>query len=113
MIGRCHCGRVVFRIRKEPPAVAGRCNCSFCVRRGWVGSAASLEEFELLEGEEALRCYRFGAGRSQNWFCSVCGIHTHFLNTCDEPHDIKYNLACIDEVDLDALEIFSIDGRSY
>jgi hypothetical protein len=113
VIGRCHCRRVVFRIAKEPPAVAGRCNCSFCSRRGWIGSATALDEFELLQGEDVLRCYRFGEGRSQNWFCSVCGIHTHFLNTYDDPPDIKFNLACCDEVDLDALQIVHIDGRSY
>lgn len=43
----------------------------------------------------------------------MCGIHTHFLNTYDDPHDVEFNLACCDEVDLDALQIVHIDGRSY
>jgi len=113
MIGNCHCGRVVFRVSKDVPKVGGRCNCSFCSRRGWIGSSATLGEFELVQGQEVLCSYRFGQGRSQNFFCGECGIHTHFLNTYDDPPDYKFNLACCEEVDLSALEIVHINGKSY
>ena len=113
VIGKCHCGRVVFRVNKDVPTIGGRCNCSFCSRRGWIGSSAALHEFELIQGQEVLRCYRFGLGRSQNFFCGVCGVHTHFFNTYDDPPDYKYNLACCKEVELSELKIVYIDGRSY
>jgi hypothetical protein len=113
MIGKCHCGRVVFRVNKEIPTAGGRCNCSYCSRRGWIGSAASVDEFELLQGKEALKSYRFGTGTAEHFFCGVCGIHTHFFQTYEEPHDYKFSLACCEEVDLDGLEITYIDGRSF
>ena len=113
MIGKCHCGRVVFEVQADPPSRGGRCNCSYCSRRGWIGGIASLDEFELVRGEAVLRCYRFGAGRSYNYFCGVCGIHTHFYNVYDDPPDYKYNLACCEDVDLEGLEIVHIDGKSF
>ena len=113
MIGRCHCGRVVFHVDLDAPDGGGVCNCSFCRRRGWTGHAARLDQFRVLAGHDLLRCYRFGPGNSHNWFCGECGIHTHFLNTYDDPPDIRFSLGCCDDVDLDALHIHHIDGKAF
>ncbi len=77
MTGRCHCGAVEFRV-PEVPGGAVRCNCSYCVRRGWYTGYAEVEAFELVRGAEALRAYRFGSGTTEHFFCGECGIHTHF-----------------------------------
>jgi len=43
----------------------------------------------------------------------MCGIHTHFYNTYDDPPDCKCNLACCEDIDLASLEIIHIDGKSF
>ncbi len=113
MIGKCHCGRVVFRVDKPPPARGGRCNCSLCARRGWVAESASVDEFELLQGQDVLRSYRFAAGTTENFFCSVCGIHTHFFQRYREPYNYKFNPACCEGVEVDKLEVSWLDGRAF
>lgn len=113
MIGKCHCGRVVFEVKRDLPTRGARCNCSYCSRRGWIAGVASVDEFELVEGDGFLEYYQFGGGTSYNYFCGVCGVHTHFYNTYDDPHDYKYNLACCEDVDLENLEITHIDGKSF
>jgi hypothetical protein len=112
MIGKCHCGRVVFEV-KTVPIRAGRCNCSYCSRRGWLGTKARVADFELRSGRESLRSYRFGAGTTENLFCSECGIHTHFYSTYTDPPHYAYNLACCDGLDLEKLEVVFIDGKSF
>jgi hypothetical protein len=112
MIGTCHCGRVAFAV-KAKPTVAFACNCSYCSRRGWHHAYADVAEFELLRGEEFLSLYRFGAGTTANYFCRVCGIHTHFYSTYDDRPHFAYSLACCDEADIAAVEIKQIDGKSF
>lgn len=109
--GRCHCGALEFRVA-ELPTVAVRCNCSYCVRRGWYTGYSSVEEFELVKGAEALRSYRFAAGTTENFFCGECGIHTHFYTTYTDPPRYAYSLACIDELDVFSLELQHIDMKS-
>ena len=112
LTGSCHCGRVAFEV-KTPPAKAYTCNCSYCARRGWHHAYASEEQFSLLRGADALSTYRFGAGTTANYFCSVCGIHTHFFSTYGERPHYAYSLACCEGVDLSTLEVEPIDGRSF
>ena len=112
MVGRCHCGAVVFEVSKVPTAAA-RCNCSYCARRGWFGNKASLDQFKLLSGRDSLRSYRFGAGTTEHFFCGTCGIHTHFYSTYTDPPHYAYNLACCEGVEPEKLRRIEIDGRSF
>jgi len=112
MIGTCHCGRVAFEI-KTPPKKAFTCNCSYCSRRGWRHAYAEPQDFALLRGEDVLSTYRFGAGTTANYFCSRCGIHTHFFSTYRERPHYAYSLACCDALDPGSLEVEAIDGRSF
>jgi hypothetical protein len=58
--GSCHCGAVRFRFRSEEITSGCRCNCSICIRRGVVMSSRYFtpDEFELLDGKEALTVYQ-------------------------------------------------------
>lgn len=112
MIGTCHCGRVAFDVKVEP-TIAFTCNCSYCIRRGWHHAYAEMGEFVLLRGDDVLSNYHFGTATTVNYFCRVCGIHTHFYSAYGEHPHFAYNLACCDEVDVAALEIRPIDGRSF
>jgi hypothetical protein len=112
MIGKCHCARVVFEVRVKP-TVAFTCNCSYCIRRGWNHAYAEVGDFALVLGKDVLSSYRFGAGATTNYFCSVCGIHTHFYSTYGDHPRYAYCLGCCEEIDIASLEIKHIDGRSF
>lgn len=121
--GSCHCGAVRFKLRSEEITAGRRCNCSFCIRKGSVMSAAyyAPEELEGLEGMASLRCYRFGDEHVNHWFCERCGIGPfHTIAGLPEDYDgpakpgyYRINLGCVHELDATALEIELIDGRSF
>jgi len=67
----------------------------------------------MISGQDYLKCYRFGAGATENFFCSNCGIHTHFYSTCTDPPRYAYNIACCDNIDIERLEVKYTDGRSF
>src|SRR6516225_12153003 len=62
--GRCHCGRVRFRIRADLGTI-GECNCSICTKKGILHLPVTLDRFELLCGEGELTTYRFNTGTAQ------------------------------------------------
>jgi hypothetical protein len=112
--GRCHCGAVRFRFASDEITRGIKCNCSICVRRGAVRSTAYIppEDFEALEGLEALTLYLWGDRMVNHWFCRTCGIHP-FSDATAKPGHYRVNLGCVDGVDVFALEVNLIDGRSY
>jgi len=119
----CHCGCVPFRFRSEQITEGRRCNCSICVRKGIVTSPRYYQpaEIENLEGESFLTVYRFGDKDVDHHFCRICGIcpfHTvaKIPPTCTgpaRPEDYRINLGCVQELDVYALDIQMIDGRSF
>ena len=70
------------------------------------------EDIELLEGRDALEVYLFGDRMVNHHFCRTCGVHP-FHDPVARPGFLRFNLGCVDGVDLGALEIELIDGRSY
>lgn len=108
--GSCHCGAVQFRFQ-SPPIVSGwRCNCSLCRRGPAVMSTRQLapEDFELLQGEEALSLYRFGTRGVGQRFCKHCGIYV-FHDDAAHPGHFRVNLGCVEGVDLLTLPVSIID----
>ncbi len=99
-----------------------RCNCSICVRKGAVMSTAyhRPEDFDELVGTEHLAIYRFGDGGVDHCFCRTCGIFPYLVvrsvppayDGPARPGDRRVNLGCLDGVDVFALSVEIIDGRS-
>jgi hypothetical protein len=112
--GHCHCGAVRFRFRSEELTEGRRCNCSICIRRGAVMSARYVppDDFEELVGLEALCVYQFGDHDVSHYFCKTCGIYPFHDGTA-KPGHYRVNLGCIDGVDVLALPVVIIDGRSF
>ena len=112
--GRCHCGAVRFRFRSEEITAGRRCNCSICIRKGAVMSTRYIppEDFEAVEGLEALSVYRWGDRDVNHYFCKTCGIFP-FADGPAKPRHYRVNLGCIDELDPLGLAVDVIDGRSY
>ena len=72
----CHCGSVRFSFKSEEITKGCRCNCSICIRKGIVTSAAYLppENIEQLQGMSSLALYQFGDKDVNHYFCQTCGM---------------------------------------
>lgn len=121
--GSCHCRAVRFKIRSEEIRTGCRCNCSICIRKGIVMSSKYVtpDDFDLLEGKDALLVYQFDDKDVNHYFCKTCGI-CPFSGVASVPATYqgpakpgyrRVNLGCIEGLDPLALEILIIDGRSF
>ena len=111
MEGGCHCGRVRFRVRADLSRVT-ECNCSMCRRKGFLHLIIAPEQFELLQGREALTTYTFNTGVAKHTFCRHCGIHPFYVPRSD-PDKIDVNARCLNDVDLAAIAPKKFDGRNW
>jgi hypothetical protein len=109
--GGCHCGRVRFRITASLSRVT-YCNCSMCAKKGFLHLIVSPDRFALISGKDALTTYRFNTGTAQHTFCSNCGIHPFYVPRSD-PDKIDVNVRCLDDVNLEALDIKVFDGQHW
>jgi hypothetical protein len=111
MTGGCHCGRVRFRVTAGLDNVT-YCNCSICTKKGFLHLIVPPEQFEFLQGADALATYQFNTGTAKHTFCRACGIHAFYVPRSD-PDKIDVNVRCLDDVDLSAIPIKSFDGRNW
>lgn len=110
--GACHCGRVRFRLQTEEPlGPYFRCDCSLCSRKGAVMGEAARESLAIIAGAEDLALYTWNTGEAQHFFCKVCGIYTHHVMRGDTER-IGVNMACIEGVDVYALQDVVVGGGS-
>ncbi|MCA8881741.1 MAG: GFA family protein [Rhodobacteraceae bacterium] len=94
----CHCGAVELRVRlKDGFRTAGRCDCSFCRRRGAITVSVPLDGLTIVRGAADLTLYTFGTHTAQHHFCRHCGIYTHHRRRSD-PTEYGVNAAAIDDV---------------
>lgn len=118
----CHCGAVRFRFRSEEITTGLRCNCSICVRKGGVVSSRYYkpESFAEIVGADTLGVYRFGDEDMSHHFCPTCGVSPFQIvaklpTSYDGPAKIgdrRINLGCVHDLDVFALEIAFVDGKS-
>ena len=109
--GGCHCGRVRLRVRGDL-ADASDCNCSICTMKGILHLVVPREQFELLQGENAITTYEFNTGVAKHTFCRYCGIHA-FYTPRSLPDGVSVNIRCLDGVDLDSVRPRPFDGRNW
>jgi|TARA_B100000315_G_scaffold203876_1_gene197045 hypothetical protein len=73
-------------------------------------TTARLTELTIIRGEDQLSLYQWNTKIAKHYFCSVCGIYTHHQRR-SAPDEYGFNVACIEEIDLDALgDIPMTDG---
>lgn len=113
--GHCHCGTV----RWQAPAPAdwdGKsaylCNCSLCRRKQQITLVVPKDDLTLLSGADNLATYQWNKNIARHYFCKTRGVYTHHQRRSD-PDTIGLNLACVDAVDLDALDIGQVDGKQF
>lgn len=70
----CHCGLIRFEFQFPPlksiKVVA--CNCSICVKNGYLLIYPFTKDIVFTRGEEQLKSYRFGSQRKPQKFCPNC-----------------------------------------
>lgn len=110
----CHCGTVVLELDLPDGIVRPlRCNCSMCRRRGAIMGAVPRGGLRVVQGESALKTYRFHTEVACHYFCSNCGIYTHHQRRSN-PEEFGYNLGCLDGVDPYALDPVPVtDGANH
>lgn len=112
--GACHCGRVKFNVKlSDGLRSARRCDCSYCRMRGAVAVSATLADFEITAGKEAVAVYRFNSMAAKHYFCSTCGIYTHHQRRSN-PGQYGVNVACLDGISpFDFEEVPVNDGVNH
>jgi hypothetical protein len=109
--GSCHCGAVAFSVDAEAPKSAISCNCSHCRRKGFLLSFFLPEQFTLKSGKDALKSYFFNKHRIEHQFCTACGCQAFADGIGPDGKAMKaVNLRCVENLDLDALDIQHYDG---
>jgi hypothetical protein len=110
--GSCHCGKVRFEATADLAQVIS-CNCSICSRAGYLLAFVAEDRFRLLSGENDLSDYQFHKRVIHHLFCSTCGVRPFARGTANDGKPMyAVNVRCLDGVDLDALNITKVDGRS-
>ena len=111
--GSCHCGNTKFEIEGDIKQVMS-CNCSICFRKGSLLWFAPREALRLSTPESNLEAYTFNKHVIRHRFCPECGIHPFGEGT--DPKSGKptaaVNVRCIENIDLDALEVKKFNGRA-
>lgn len=111
--GGCHCGAVRFEVDADLAAVGVLdCNCSICVKKGFLHLIVEQANFRLVRGEDALATYRFGTRVAAHRFCATCGVHP-FYTPRSHPDGVDVNVRCIDDIAVDTLRIEPFDGRHW
>lgn len=110
--GGCHCGAVRFQVIVDKYKV-DECNCSICLKKGFLHLIVPPEKFTLLQGAEVLTTYTFNTGVAKHTFCRICGIHSFYVPR-SHPDSFSVNLRCLDGEDiLSRFEIVPFDGANW
>jgi len=111
--GGCQCGKVRYEVLMDLGAVIA-CNCSRCGRLGSLLAFAPATQFKLVSGQADLTKFEFNKHMIQHQFCSTCGIQSFAIGTNpkNEAKMAAINVRCLDGVDIDALTVKKVDGRS-
>ena len=110
--GGCQCGAVRFEVEAEIGSVIA-CNCSRCGKLGALLAFAPKSSFKLVQGEENLTEYQFNTHVIHHLFCKTCGIQPFAYGTdSNGVETTAINVRCIDDIDLENLNVQKFDGKS-
>ena len=108
--GGCHCGAVRFEIEAPEKMVVTQCNCSICIKSGYLHYVVDKEAFTLLQGKAQLSTYTFGTGIAQHHFCKICGIKSFYVPR-SHPQGFSINVRCLDNPPNYSINTF--DGQHW
>jgi hypothetical protein len=111
--GGCQCAKVRYEVQMDIGEVIA-CNCSRCGRLGSLLAFAPATNFKLLSGDADLTKFKFNKHMIEHQFCSTCGIQSFAIGTHPKTGAkmAAINVRCLDDVDVDALKVKKVDGKS-
>lgn len=111
--GSCHCGKIAFEFDGDIAEVMD-CNCSMCQRRGGLLWFTSPDHFRLKTPRDEVSTYHFNRHAIDHHFCATCGV-APFSEGKTRKGDamVMINARCVEGIDLGALTIKKVDGRSF
>jgi hypothetical protein len=110
--GSCHCGNVRYEVQTDLADVIS-CNCSICARAGYLLTFVPESQFELLSGQDSQSDYQFNKKHIHHLFCKKCGVRSFGHGKSPEGGEMyAINVRTLDGVDLDALQVKKVDGKS-
>jgi hypothetical protein len=110
--GSCHCGAVTYQVEADINSALS-CNCSICRRKGYLLSFVPGSQLKMLKTEQPLSTYTFNTHKIKHQFCPVCGCSLFGLGADPEGNEVvALNLRCLDDIDVDKLEINYYDGKN-
>ena len=97
--GSCHCGAVRFECELDLTECTSKCNCSICTKTRFWKALVKAGAFRLLQGEDVLVNYQFGARAILHLFCSRCGVKAFGSRGIEQLGGKFYaiNVACLDD----------------
>lgn len=109
--GSCHCGAVAYQVDADISSALS-CNCSICSRKGYLLAFVPGSSLIMLKTDVPLSSYTFNTHKIKHQFCPVCGCAPFGLGVDPEGNEVAaINVRCLQEIDLDALEIHQYDGK--
>ena len=109
--GSCHCRSITFEVEAPENLEVEDCNCSICLRSGFIHLIVPLSKFKLLSGDEAISIYTFNTGVAKHTFCKYCGIKA-FYTPRSNPDGIDINVNCLDTNPAQVI-IANFDGQNW
>lgn len=109
--GGCHCGAVRFSVRANEPLEVDQCNCSICIKSGYLHLIVPEARFTLLTGENKLQTYRFNTGVAAHFFCKTCGIKPFYIPRSN-PDGVDVNANCLDDIPF-GMTVVPFDGENW
>lgn len=112
--GSCHCGQVRYEVEVDLSGGVMSCNCSICARRGHLLTFVPEKQLTLLKGEQSLTDYQFNKKNVHHLFCKTCGVNAFARGTDRKGQAVcMINVRCLEGVDLKALKVTEVDGKSF
>lgn len=111
--GSCHCGNISYDVEGEIEQVIS-CNCSHCSRKGYLLWFVPREKLRIKTGESELATYTFNKHLIKHHFCPVCGSAPFAFGERPPGTEMAaVNVRCLEGIEVGALKVVEVDGRSY
>jgi len=110
--GSCHCGHIAFEVEGDLHSVK-QCNCSICSRLGALRWFVPRTQVRFITPKSNLSTYQFGKKNIKHHFCAICGCAPMGTGAHNGVEMFSINARCLENVDLSALKIKPVDGRSF
>ncbi len=110
-IGGCHCGAIRFEVEAPAHVEASECNCSICLKSGYLHLIVPKSKFTLRKGAEHITTYTFNTGIARHTFCKTCGVKPFYVPRSN-PDGYSVNVRCLEPAPA-RLSITSFDGRHW